>query len=210
MKKSVNNSLPIKQQGAALIVALVILVVITLIGAASMQSSTMELKMATSQKDRDGAFAAAEATLIAAEEWLELNNPQLEMLWDSCGATGDCFNSSCSEGLCFDGVYTNAMDEFECEVGDSTGTNQRIEFWRDSTLDVWETDGKHKTISIDGVDEEIKYIVEFLCYAAPNNTIVFDEFNPDNGEPLFRITALSQGNGDRAEVMLQSTYLLVE
>lgn len=200
-----------KQSGAALLVALVILLVISILGTASMRTSTMEMKMANSQRDRDASFAAAEAALIATEEWLELNPPQFEQLIDSCGSGSTCFDASCAGGLCFDGAYGATDDEIDCVVGDSTGATQRTEFWSDSSLDVWNDSAKHKTLSLDGIDEEIKYIVEFLCYVAPDNTVTFnpDPGNRDNGRPLYRITALAEGNGDRSKVMLQSTYMLV-
>lgn len=198
------------QNGAALIVALVILVVITLIGAASIRSSTMEMKMVNSQRDRDAAFAAAEAALRAAEDWLELNNPQNAQLIDTCGTGTTCFEATCTGGLCFDGEYGASDDQIGCIVGDSSGTTQPIQFWSDSTLNVWSTAGKHRTVSVEGFDEDVKYIVEFLCYADDGIGPPLSATDPNEGQPLYRITALAEGNGDRARVMLQSTYLLVE
>ncbi len=212
MKKMMMKNLsPIqKQSGAALIVSLVILVVITLIGSASIRTSTMEMKMVNSQRDRDASFAAAEAALVAAEEWLELNKPANSQLIDTCGAGASCFEASCSGGLCFEGEYTTGDSEFACVVGDSSGAAQPIEFWSDQTIDVWGTTSKHRTITVEGFDEEVKYIVEFLCYADDGTGGVFNAANPYEGQPIYRITALAEGNGDKAKVMLQSTYMLVE
>jgi len=50
-----------RQQGAILVTALIILVVMTLIGVTSMQSSTMEERMAGNMKEIHRSFQAAEA-----------------------------------------------------------------------------------------------------------------------------------------------------
>lgn len=210
MKKFKNHPPLKRQQGAALLVALVILLVISMIGVASIRTSTLEMKMANSQRDRDAAFAAAEAGLTAAEEWLELNNPQNEDLIDTCGTGTNCFEATCTGGLCFDGEYAAGNDRIQCIVGDSSATTERVTFWSDATLDVWNNGAKHRTVSVAGFDEDVKYIVEFLCYAPESTSSTFDAANPNNAEPIYRITALAEGNGDRAQVMLQSTYFLVE
>lgn len=56
-----------KQQGAALVVSLIILLVLTVLGVASMRSTTLEEKMAGNSRDLSLAFNAAEAALRGAE-----------------------------------------------------------------------------------------------------------------------------------------------
>jgi type IV pilus assembly protein PilX len=67
----INNSLisgiTHHQSGAVLIISLVILLLLTLIGASSIQTSNLEEKMAGNLRDRDFAFQAAESALIDAE-----------------------------------------------------------------------------------------------------------------------------------------------
>lgn len=60
------------QQGAALIVSLVILLVLTIIGVQSMESSVMEERMAGNYRDKRMAFEAAEAALRAGEIFLTI------------------------------------------------------------------------------------------------------------------------------------------
>ena len=60
------------QQGAALIVSLIILLVLTIIGVQSMESSVMEERMAGNFRDKRMAFEAAEAALKAGEDFLSL------------------------------------------------------------------------------------------------------------------------------------------
>lgn len=62
--------LPQAQRGVALIVALILLVVITLVGIAAVSGTLMQNKMASNQYDRQIAFQSAESTLREARTWL--------------------------------------------------------------------------------------------------------------------------------------------
>lgn len=58
------------QDGSALIISLVFLVLLTMIGVASIQDSTLQERMAGNERDRNLAFQSAEAALRAGERWL--------------------------------------------------------------------------------------------------------------------------------------------
>nr|WP_320136213.1 PilX N-terminal domain-containing pilus assembly protein [uncultured Amphritea sp.] len=58
------------EQGAVLIVSLIMLLVMTVIGLAGMEVTNLEEKMAGNMRDRNIAFQAAEATLNDAEDYL--------------------------------------------------------------------------------------------------------------------------------------------
>ena len=60
---SMNNANIKKQSGAVLVMALVMLAVLTLIGVASMDSSSMELKIASNTQEHDVAFQAAQSII---------------------------------------------------------------------------------------------------------------------------------------------------
>jgi type IV pilus assembly protein PilX len=205
-KFSPDNLMP-KQQGAALVVSLVLLAVVTLIGVTGMQASTSELKMATAAQDHATAFAAAEAALTQVEEQLALAPPDREKLLSTCTGTG-CFSKTCNGGVCFQGSFKNVDSEFDCKVADPTGVVQAIDFWSDTTLNIWKTSSRYKSIKIERLDAEVKYITEFLCYVKRDAITPFSGAagEKNNGAPLFRITAFAQGNGLRGKVMLQSTY----
>lgn len=64
-----------KEEGMALFLALVILLIITVLGVSGLQTTTLEERMAANARDRDLAFQAAEAALIDAERLL--NNATL-------------------------------------------------------------------------------------------------------------------------------------
>ena len=59
------------QRGAALIVSLVFLIVLTLLGVSSMRTTTLQERMAGNLRDSNLAFQAAEAGLRDAEEFLQ-------------------------------------------------------------------------------------------------------------------------------------------
>ncbi len=61
-----------QQQGAALIISLIVLLVLTILGVQSMQTSVLEERMAGNFKDKRQAFEAAEAGLKAAEAFINL------------------------------------------------------------------------------------------------------------------------------------------
>lgn len=59
------------QRGATLIVALILLLILTLVGVAGMQDTTLQEKMVGNMRDRNLAFQAAEASLRAGEKYLQ-------------------------------------------------------------------------------------------------------------------------------------------
>lgn len=60
-----------RESGAALIVALLIMLMMTVIGLTAMSTSTLEEKMAGNMRDQQLAFQAAETALLDGEGWLE-------------------------------------------------------------------------------------------------------------------------------------------
>lgn len=207
-KLSPTHSTRSAQQGAALIVSLIILAVVTILGITSMQGSNTELKLAASLRDRGIAFEAAEAALAIVEEQLAQNPPSRMDLLSTCTGTS-CYNKTCKGGMCFDGDYRLSYSEYECQVADYADSSKRVDFWASPTLNVWNDATKHKTLQVDSVKTKVKYITEFLCYVARDKETPFNELQNNNGAPLFRVTVWAEGNGDRATVALQSTYKIL-
>ena len=77
--KTFKTHYPNKQQGAVLVMALVMLTVLTLIGVSSMSSSTLELKVAANTQQHDVAFQAAQSVIdiTASDDPLNTNNYQV-------------------------------------------------------------------------------------------------------------------------------------
>jgi len=72
------------QIGSALIISLVFLLLLTMIGVASIQDSTLQERMAGNERDRNLAFQAAEAALRAGEDRLK----QSGLVFSSSGTGG--------------------------------------------------------------------------------------------------------------------------
>lgn len=70
-KTQSTTSLPRTQTGAALVISLLILLIMTIFGVSSMQSTTLEERMAGNMRDQNLAFQSAEAALIEGERFLE-------------------------------------------------------------------------------------------------------------------------------------------
>jgi type IV pilus assembly protein PilX len=81
------------ERGVALVVALILLVVMTLLGLGSMRSVTLEEKMSANTFDRSISFQAAEATLRQAEALLNVVPPASP----PTPAAGICANGICGE-----------------------------------------------------------------------------------------------------------------
>ena len=201
------------QRGAALVVALVVLAVVTVIGVTSMQSSNTELKLAASLRDREFAFQAAEAALAEISSGLFANPPSSSVLIEDCpGSDGtySCFNRTCDGGLCFAGSFESMDDQIYCEATDASALQRSVEFWSDSSLAVWKDANKHQTIAIDGVTTPVKYITEFRCFVPKHEQTPFStkDGQRNNGAPTYRVTVVAKGNGNRSTIALQSTYTL--
>jgi type IV pilus assembly protein PilX len=65
------SKLPSRQSGAALLVALIMLLVVTMIGLASIRSTTLNEKMSSNMFDRSLSYQGAEAALRAGEAAIE-------------------------------------------------------------------------------------------------------------------------------------------
>lgn len=63
---------PKRQQGAALLVSLVLLVALSLLGISAMQGTIMQERMSVNQRDIEIAFNNAESALRGGEAWLQL------------------------------------------------------------------------------------------------------------------------------------------
>ena len=205
-----------RQQGATLVISLIILSVLTLAGVTGMQRSGLELKMISSAHDRSIAFEAAETALSNIEEALNATPPALKHHYSNCTGS-NCFTKDCAYGLCFSGDFSADSERAHCYINDPKN-NKQNDFWKDPDLDVWNQEKRHKTLSVEGANTPVKYIVEFLCFVNTGADLgVGYHTQPsqpghsedENFKPLYRITAMAKGNADRATVVLQSTYRLI-
>ena len=102
--------LPKSQQGTALVISLILLLLMTIIGVSAMRDTTLQERMVGNMQDRQLAFQASEASLRAGEAWLELqgdlDDDALQRLpdpssWDGGSAKGSVTIAALAENPSF-------------------------------------------------------------------------------------------------------------
>lgn len=170
------------QKGAALIVSLVILLLMTLIGIFAMRTSIMEEKMATNQRDRQLAYQAAEVALRDAELFIQRLNIQPIA---TVAGTDNNIRSY------------NSLDP------DPDNANP---WWveRDAT---WWNDNNNTVASFlpGNVATAPRYVIEEIQFDKDEKSLGTGE--AFDGKHHYRITARGTGGSDLARVLLQTTVV---
>lgn len=186
---------PSRQQGAILVVALVVLLVMTLLGVGSRVNTLLQQKMSVAYQQKGIAGVAAETAMRAASDYLSetiINTPTLSNFQD--GTLG---------------LYSSYsfLGEINVPVPSS-----------DSLVDV--TDPADWTnansVAVAGFDSSLanppRYIIEYIGRqrAEGGNKKVIDYNDPnasaDTSPHMFRITAIGWGRDEGIYSVLQSTY----
>ena len=121
-------SLPHKQKGVVLAVALILLVAVTMASMASLKTGLLELQMAGNEESRMSAFQGAQASIEAVIA--ELDNFQVVGAVGYTNCTADYHNSD----------YYDASAEVDCDTFDTTtpddytGTHTRMHSVRQAPL----------------------------------------------------------------------------
>lgn len=177
-----------KEQGAVLFLTMTILLILTVLGISSIQTTSMQERMARNYRDVNVAFQGAEAAVIEAEEYIETIA--------NIGAFPDESDANlCVAGLC------NAID------GNEKWTqNFGYVDWTDNTTHI-ETD---VTAAELGAADVPRYMIEYVSRIV----IEQDTLNIGNvGEGgnsgrayIFRITGRGTGGTNEAKAMVQALY----
>ena len=183
-------AVPGQQRGAALIVALVILVILTSMGVAGMRTANLEEQFSGNVRDRSRAFGAAEAALRGGEDWL-----------DHFGDThhgqrpSTCTSAPCEVFATFslaNGFY--ALKDFSWWA-----SNARDYTAPGSSNDLGDNDGDgNSTLSA-----QPKYIVEEIGFV--RESVGIGRWR-QRGLSFYRVSALGQGGSQHTNVVLQSTF----
>ena len=191
----------VHQKGLALFMSLVILLVVTLLGVASVQTTMMEEQMSRNSRDANIAMLAAESAIEDGETYIETLG--------AAQAADDAAKLAAGETpvelLAFIDVDAEANGlYFEAS---STATPNWVDV-------VWsDPDGSYlsASTSIAGVETQPKYIIEYIKTV---NVVERDSINVNNvgqsvvtgRSQIFRVTAFGTGGSADARAMLQSTY----
>ncbi len=179
-----------QQQGAVLVVSLIMLLIITLFGITGMQSTVLEEKMAGNMRNKSIAFQAAESAL---------RNGEMDI--DASDVSSLSFLAACTGGLCIPPASSSTPAWEDDNLVDWTGTTQTITYG-----------DRLSATSIGTVATQPKYIIEKLNTPATTTGQRFDASasagysSAATKEEVYRITAKAAGGTTVASAMVQSVY----
>ncbi len=177
-----------RERGVALFMTLTILLILTILGISSIQTTSMQERMARNYRDVNIAFQGAEAAIAEAEAYLETIT--------NIGGFPDITDTQlCVSGLC------NSIDGTARWTQDYGYVD-----WDDATTYRATTTTKEEL----GAADDPKYIIEYVARV----TIEQDTLNIGNvGEGgssgrayVFRITSQGTGGTQEAKAMIQALY----
>lgn len=172
------------QSGAVLIFCLVFLLVLTMMGVGSMESTILEERMTGNTQDQHAAFQAAESALTEAEQWLGD-----QVLWPTPSDDGAT------------GVWVReAMDP---DVGNS------IPWWRESSrrTTAWWQNNARSAPGAPDLASAPRFVIEEYRVATTGESVALGTGVQDRSRVFHRITARGVGRDDTSVVELQSTYV---
>ncbi len=169
------------QTGAALIISMILLLVMTLIGVTAMQSTVLEEKMAGNFRDRDVAFQAAEAALRYAEQEILGVNDVAEFSDPLKWATNDPATGAPPPLNTTSGQLGLAYDDSSVDYTPAS--------------DIWHTVGSYALCPNCGNfigDSRPRYIIKHI--------------STSGSKRIFKITAYAKGKSEGTAVVLRSYY----
>ena len=195
-----------KQSGAALLVALVMLLISTIVGLAAIRSATQQTKLSTNMYDRSLAYQAAEAALQAAER-------EIESLEYKKKLGTNCLSAEDHKTLYPNEVY----ESITCAAMPASTFTEVVDGWKEVTLKI-NDDNKFLTLGLTP-----QYYIERIGLMIPEGTSangsygIANSANEDNyvygGDSeftqvlLYRVTARSgiqSDSNNRSVVALQT------
>ena len=182
--KTLQHIRSVKQKGSVLILSLIILVILTILGVSSMNSSSLQEKMSGNFRDREVAFQAAEMALAYAENYVN--------------STVNSANLGNANGLYEQGNGPTSRNAF-------TGNGGTISDW-------WTgTDSINLPTNISEVRTAPRFTIEAREEVGSNDgtDINITSYGESTGGGLitsFRVTARGTGLSDNTIVILQTNY----
>ncbi|MGS2723769.1 pilus assembly PilX family protein [Porticoccus sp. GXU_MW_L64] len=194
-------NLPTKQGGAALIVCLVVLLVMSVIGVTSVSNSTIQQRMAFNLQQQQLAENAAEHALRAAESYIAdtiTSRPALQT-----------FSQDGNRGR-----------NFFMLVLEGTQRDNPAAIWDFSDVSLWNTGSG---IAVPGLTDDVtsqdpRYVIEYVGWSEESALgdnesgnsrqirVASQQNRPVNFRYRFRITAIGWGVDPNAYSILQTTY----
>lgn len=179
-----------RQKGAALVVGLIILLVLTVIGVNSMGSLVLEERMASNTRQSMMAAQQAEIALRAGEAWIAANV--------SSSASIAQFSSGSAELYSQKEPIRAPFDVFDESLWAGASS---------SAVDISGIDPDDAGPKANLVGQNPRYIIEYLGRAGKfHGDLNPTAASPDTRDYVFRITAIGWGEDVNAKYLVQSTY----
>ncbi|WP_108123888.1 pilus assembly PilX family protein [Saccharospirillum mangrovi] len=199
---------PDQQQGAVLILALILMVVLSVAGTAAMQLARLELQLGGSVGELSHSRQWVEAALLQLENDIVAGDFEVNPAGELCRvASSDCYREVCANGRCFFGNYVIDADQpDQCLLPPSLDKN---EIFQDRS--VWQDSNRHQRIDIEveagGETVPVLALVEWRCFTPLNSHDASNQehrFDSAYWQPLFRLTAYTSGRNGEARLMAQT------
>lgn len=215
--KSMNKPLlSSRQRGAALIISLIILVVMTIIGTTAIQTTTLEERMVSNMRDRSLAFQMAEMALRDAEEKLLeiISAANLQTRSSKNDAIEDKFNGSATGFVKIDSTDPE-IQKVLAKINDTKELFVDEDLWKNSAASHENQDLGDEV----GVVSPPRYIVQWIGRHRQQNVIDLNSgaavvpncFNPASLNLciyVFQIFARGTGSSEDSQVILRTHYSL--
>jgi type IV pilus assembly protein PilX len=179
-----------KQEGIVLFMSLVMLLLLTVLGVSSIQTTSLQQRMARNANDGNLAFQAAELALKDGENLLQGLNSLI--VFGDAGAPAT--------------LAPNQANGYYYEAGPGLTPN-----WL--RPGVWNGAAPFSRVSntaMTGVNAQPRYIVEHVKTVITDaDTLNLDNIGQDTGggrTEIFRVTARGTGATETAQAMIQGTY----
>lgn len=192
-----------RQDGATLLVALVMLIVMTLLGLASIRGTSMQERMGANMYDRSLAFQAVESALREAEASITVGTTVTNSNGLYCLPGG-------TPPLCAVATPTPTSEAAESEG--TPAAPAYMERWNDPAThwrraDTWwgQVDSAMKARLSDNSDTPPEFIIEYMGEFEDGTGCVNKSSTTCLG-PRYRITARMPPVEGRPNVVLQTTY----
>lgn len=167
---------PARQEGVALIVALIFLLLMNILAVTALGTTTLEERMASNMSDTNIAFQSAESALRGGENWIggQMNKP----VFDPADGT--------------DGLHLPSLSA--------------VQVWEETTGVWTSTDVQSYSGMQGVSQQPIYIIEDLGTMPEDKGSLVMPANYKSSGKNLFRVTARGNGRTDTAVVMLQSVY----
>ena len=173
-----------REGGAALIVAMVLLLVLTAMGLSGMRTANMEEHFAGNLRDQNLAFQAAESGSRSAEDWLGQQTTKPQPV------------ASCASPPCDLFEFTALVD------GD----------FADQSISWWKTNGRSYVAPSGSSDlphlsKQPLFIVEEMSRYKTGESLVIGTGDKNDWTYAYRITTMGSGGSQYSNAVIQATYV---